>query len=163
VTVHAKQTVSLILGSSGAYDSSTPTPNQLFDPGQTITIDVAGHYGDPPAFHLALSAPGGTTLTSPSGRAIVVDRTLGITFTWSPTYGDLVMLTIGGAGEEDLQCEWPMTDGQGLVPASLLSGLTQGVVPVQLLSGSRISQEQGRWQVVATATVTDVVDEVTVE
>jgi hypothetical protein len=73
------------------------------------------------------------------------------------------MLTIGGAGEEDLQCEWPMTDGQGLVPASLLSGLTQGVVPVQLLSGSRISQEQGRWQVVATATVTDVVDEVTVE
>jgi len=54
VTVHAKQTVSLILGSSGAYDSSTPTPNQLFDPGQTITIDVAGHG----QFHL-LTGPGG--------------------------------------------------------------------------------------------------------
>jgi hypothetical protein len=155
VTASAKQMVSLVYGGDGTYApaASSYLAYPLFDPGQTIAVDGAGKQGDPPAFHLAFSAPGRISLSSPTGSPIVLDRTQDSTFAWTATFGDVVVVNLGSGSAAQVQCEWPMAEGQGVVPSSILSGLPAGTVSGNFWSWSSAVQDRTRWQIVAGAGV----------
>jgi hypothetical protein len=150
VTITANQTITLARGSDGTYGGSTPTSSPMFLAGQTVTVEISGNDGDPPGVSLTYSAPGQLQVTSPTGSAFTLDRTQNATFTWTPTYGDSADLCMSSDSGQ-ISCEWPMADGQAVVPSSLLSGLSPGTASASLYAEARQVLDRGRWRITAGA------------
>ncbi len=118
---------------------------------------------DPPPFATTLNGPGAVTLSASSGTPIVVDRAQGITFSWTPTAGDYVRASIGTMWDPAVLCSWPMTNGQGTFPASLLEGLAPGTTLLSVESGSQVEQTRAKWSFVVTVSLQTDTQEVTLQ
>jgi hypothetical protein len=163
VTVVAEQTVSLVRQSGGAYPLVW-SPGTLFSPGQAITVDIPGNQGDPPPFAATLAGPGPVTLTSPTGSGILVDRAQGITFNWTAASGQYVVVAVGSSPNAgNVSCQWPMADGQGLLPASLLQALPPGITSVDVQTTSFVDRDIGKWRLFVSALADSAVFDVTLQ
>jgi hypothetical protein len=120
----------------------------VFHPGQTVTVEIAGNGGDPPAVSLSYTAPAQIEVTKPAGSVFDFDRTLDAAFTWTPTYGDSVFVDFDYYG---LSCEWPMAKGRGSVPATLLSRLPAGTTTAKFYGQTAQVEDHGRWRIHAGA------------
>jgi hypothetical protein len=161
VTVTGAQTITLER-ETGYYWWSEGT---LFDPGQTIAVEIQGNHRDPPPFATKIVGPGSVTVLSPTGSSITADRAQGITFGWTPTTGDYVVVgTTDRLGATvDVTCVWPMSAGQGVVPASVLGTLAPGFTAFSVESESLVDQRVGHWLFAVGAFVQSAIVNITLE
>ena len=147
VSVTGKERVSLVRSLDGSYKSSSSSQIP-FAPGDPISFKVGGHAGDPPAFDLAVCAPGDAAVIL-GDASTHLDHTQAAHFQWTPTFGDLVNVSLSFP-EMVVLCSWPMADGEGFVPPSMLS---EGIATIEVDVSSTSQKETGRWRMSASALV----------
>jgi hypothetical protein len=147
VRVIAEQTIELARGTDGTY-SPPAVVGDVWVPGQTITVDWDGMNEDPPALSTSLEGPGPVRLVSPvAGSTITVDPNQGIPVTWQGgTVGYVDVNVPAETGQSrSFSCRWPVSDGQGTVPASVLSGLSPGNYQLAFAASASIWRSVGAW------------------
>jgi hypothetical protein len=147
VRVIAEQTIELVRGTDGTY-SPPEVVGEVWTPGQTITVGWDGMSGDPPALSTSLEGPGPVRLVSPvAGATITVDPSQGIPVTWQGgTVGYVDVQVAAQTGpSRSVSCRWPVSTGQGTVPASVLSGMSPGSYQLQFTASESITRSVGAW------------------
>jgi hypothetical protein len=158
VTIEGKSTVTLARDADGRYAPTTTPSGNMFDPGQKLAFSIAGNQDDPPAFSFELQAPGYVLLDGPPGP---LDRNQDATFTWSPSFGDQVAISIGTPTSEVMvTCNWPMAAGKGTLTSSVLRQIPNESIRIYHSSESTKTETRSGWRVtvIATEQHADVID-----
>ena len=140
--VDAKGTETLTPDTQAKYTLAPPLAGTRWAPGDAITVDAAGDAF--PAFHVATTVPSQSSFDTHFTQGDL-PRDTDLSLTWSQGSGRAV---ISFSSQQDppgrsLDCEFPASDGHGVVPAAALGLLPAGSAMVSLSNTDVVRQNVG--------------------
>ena len=173
ITVSGGHQAVTLVPEGGAY-SAYFAPQQLWDGGETLTVQAAG--AEVPGFEVTLVAPAQPTMTAPTlapailptvapdgsvtsfGGSTIV-RSQDLVFQWTGgTPSTSLQILVGEGGTSSLQCVFDAGAGMGVIPAAVLGHLSSGPGGLSTLVVSTAVASGADWSttVIATTFVGDV-------
>lgn len=139
---------------SGAYPIvRVSSPLWMTAGGESLSVSATG--GEVPAFATTLIAPGEMTVTSPAwpaGGPTTIARAADLTLAWNGSgVGVVDVGLVGGSAATqaaEIHCRFPLSAGQGVVPAAMLANLPAGSSGALLMFAmTPTTLTEGAWSV----------------
>ncbi len=89
-------------------------------------------------------SPAKPSSMSPS---VIVNRTQGLTVTWTGGGSSQVRIFLGGGTSTSIQCEFAATAGAGTIPSSTLASLPAGMGIFSMGASGKTTFDAGDWRV----------------
>ena len=98
----------------------------LWNAGDTLSVNASGDPTGVPAWTASIQTPGHVILTNPWGNPFIINKSTGVTFTWT-FMGGPGQVVVNLSSNPGASCSFPASAGTGTIPPSALTDIATGV------------------------------------